>query len=209
MQPNPVTGKVYVMLTNNDKRKADQVDNANPRAENLFGHIIEITPRDGDHAQDNFSWKILVKCGNPHGGVDAMWNAATSDDGWFSCPDNACVDDEGRLWIATDQGDNWARTGHADGLYGLETEGKRAGTSKLFYRVPVGAELCGPCFTPDRETLFLSVQHPGADGTECLYGFGRPSTFKNPATRWPDFRDDRPPRPSVVVITKNGGGKIA
>jgi len=75
--------------------------------------------------------------------------------------------------------------------------------------VPVGAELCGPCFTPDRETLFLSVQHPGADGTECLYGFGRPSTFKNPATRWPDFRDDRPPRPSVVVITKNGGGKIA
>jgi secreted PhoX family phosphatase len=31
------------------------------------------------------------------------------------------VDNEGRLWIATDQGDNWARTGRADGLYGLET----------------------------------------------------------------------------------------
>ena len=79
----------------------------------------------------------------------------------------------------------------------LETEGERRGTSKLFYRVPVGAELCGPCFTPDRETLFVAVQHPGADGTEALYGFGRPSTFKNPATRWPDFREDRPPRPSV------------
>jgi secreted PhoX family phosphatase len=79
----------------------------------------------------------------------------------------------------------------------------------MFFRVPVGAELCGPCFTPDRETLFLAVQHPGADGTESLYGFGQPSTYKKPATRWPDFRDDRPPRPSVVTITKIGGGKIA
>jgi secreted PhoX family phosphatase len=212
VQPNPATGKVYVMLTNNDKRKADQVDAANPRPENLFGHIIEIAPSDDDHAAETFTWKILVRCGNPHdprGGVDALWNQATSDEGWFACPDNACVDDEGRLWVATDQGDNWARTGRADGLYALETEGKRRGTSKLFYRVPVGAEMCGPCFTPDRETLFVSVQHPGADGTESLYGFGRASTFKNPATRWPDFRDDRPPRPSVVVITKNGGGRIA
>ena len=79
----------------------------------------------------------------------------------------------------------------------------------MFYRVPVGAELCGPCFTPDRETMFVAVQHPGADGTEALYGFGRPSTYNNPATRWPDFREDRPPRPSVVVITKIGDGKIA
>ena len=169
VQPNPVNGKVYINLTNNDKRKADQLDKANPRPENYFGHIIELAPKDGDHAGETFTWEILVQCGNPHdprGGVDALWNPATSDQGWFSCPDNSCVDDEGRLWIATDQGDNWARTGRADGLYGLETEGERRRTSKLFFRVPVGAELCGPCFTPDRETLFLAVQHPGADGTE-------------------------------------------
>ncbi len=31
----------------------------------------------------------------------------------------------------------------------------------MFYRVPIGAELCGPCFTASREHLFLAVQHPG------------------------------------------------
>jgi len=91
----------------------------------------------------------------------------------------------------------------------LETEGPRRRTPKLFFRVPIGAEMCGPCFTPDGETLFVAVQHPGADGAEALIGFGRPSTYKDPVTRWPDFKDDMPPRPSVVVITKEGGGKIA
>jgi secreted PhoX family phosphatase len=210
VQPNGSNGKVYVILTNNDKRKDDQVDKANPRAENLFGHIIELEPRGGDHADDSFTWEILVRCGNPRdprGGVDALWNPATSVNGWFACPDNACVDDEGRLWMATDQGDNWPRTGRADGLYGLETESDRRGTSKLFYRVPVGAELCGPCFTPGDAIRGRAA--PCRGWRRGPLRFGRPSTYKNPATRWPDFREDRPPRPSVVVITKIGGGKIA
>ncbi len=127
VQPNPVTGRVYAMLTNNTSRKPDQADAANPRPDNAFGHIIEMTPPDGDHAAETFSWDILVKCGDPGiGDVGALWSPDVTRDGWFACPDNAAVDKDGRLWIATDQGDNWPRTGRADGLFALATEGPRA-----------------------------------------------------------------------------------
>ena len=209
VEPNPHNGRVYVMLTNNKKRTADQVDGANPRAGNWLGHIIEMTPPDGDHEAETFNWDILVKCGNPAiAGVGATWNPETSSHGWFAAPDNCAIDGQGRLWIATDQGNNWRRTGKADGLYGLETEGDLRGHSKLFYRCPVGAELCGPCFSPDGETLFVAVQHPGTDGTRHFVGFERQSTFEDPATRWPDFDPMMPPRPAVLAIRRKGGGPV-
>ncbi|WP_108883444.1 alkaline phosphatase PhoX [Anderseniella sp. Alg231-50] len=209
VQPNEQTGKVYVMLTNNNKRKKDQIDNANPRADNLFGHIIEMTTPGGDHSADQFTWQILIKCGDPMvADVGSLWNPATSADGWFGSPDNCTIDNQGRLWVATDQGKNWPKTGKADGLYAVDTEGAARGTAKLFFRVPVGAEMCGPCFTPDFETVFLPVQHPGTDGTKEFEGFERESTFEDPATRWPDFSNDMPPRPSIVATRKKAGGRI-
>ncbi len=208
-QPGP-GGTAYIMLTNNTKRQPDQVNAANPRPESAFGHIIEIREDNGDHAAIRGAWSILVKCGDPSvEDVGAQWNPETSEHGWFSSPDNAAVDAEGRLWISTDQGSGWSKTGKSDGLYALETEGDLRGASKLFFRCPVGGELCGPYFTDDGETLFLAVQHPGTDGTKALAGFERDSTFEDPATRWPDFDPAMPPRPSVLVVTRTGGGKIA
>ena len=209
VQPNPATNKVYVMLTNNSRRKPEQVDAANPRAESRFGHIVEISPRNGDHGGLTDDWDILVQCGDPSvAEVGAMWNPATSENGWFAAPDNAAVDHRGRLWITTDQGSGWSRSGTADGVWALETEGDLRGTGKMFFRVPIGAEMCGPRFTPDDTALFVAVQHVATDGTKDYPGFERSSTFEDPATRWPDFQDDMPPRPSVVVITKQGGGQI-
>jgi secreted PhoX family phosphatase len=203
-------GTAYIMLTNNNRRKPDQVDAANPRADSSFGHIIEIKEDQQDHAATKGTWSILVKCGDPAiADVGAHWNPETSENGWFGSPDNAAVDVDGRLWVSTDQGSKWGKTGKSDGLYGVETEGKLRGTSKLFFRTPVGGELCGPYFHDSGETLFLAVQHPGTDGTKSLKGFERNSTFEDPATRWPDFDPSMPPRPSVVVVTKTGGGKIA
>mgnify|MGYP001597023967 FL=1 len=73
--------------------------------------------------------------------------------------------------------------------------------------MPHGAELCGPCFTPDDTTAFVAVQHPGDDGPDWPE-FGRRSYYEDLSTRWPDFRPDMPVRPSVVAITRKGGGKI-
>ncbi len=203
-------GTAYIMLTNNTRRTPEQVNAANPRADSSFGHIIEIKEADGNHAATTGTWSILVKCGDPSiAEVGAQWNPETSANGWFGSPDNCAIDADGRLWISTDQGSSWGKTLKSDGLYGLETEGDLRGHSKLFFRCPVGAELCGPYFTDDSETLFLAVQHPGTDGTKDFKGFERESTFDDPATRWPDFKDGMPPRPSVVVVTKQGGGKIA
>jgi hypothetical protein len=205
---NPKSHKVHVMLTNNSRRKSDQVDTANPRAENLFGHIIEMSPAGDDHAAAKFRWEILVRCGDPSvATVGATFSSATTKNGWFGMPDTVCLDGLGRLWIGTD-GQSDKSTGHTDGLYALETEGTLRGTSKLFFRCPVGAELCGPELTPDDETFFVAVQHPGEDGKDWK-AFGRASTFDDPATRWPDFTPGVPPRPSIVAITKKGGGKIA
>ncbi|NMM45149.1 PhoX family phosphatase [Rhodospirillaceae bacterium KN72] len=209
VQANPKTGKVYVMLTNNSKRKPEQVDGPNPRAENTFGQIVELTPEGGDHGSDKATWDMLVVCGDPSNpDVGAKWNTATTENGWFASPDNCTVDPSGRLWVSTDQGSSWAKSGTADGLWAMETDGDLRGTGKMFFRVPIGAELCGPAFHEDGTTLFLAVQHPATDGTKNYPGFERNSTFEDPATRWPDFKDGMPPRPSVVMITRQDKGKI-
>jgi secreted PhoX family phosphatase len=207
MEANPKTGKVYLMLTNNNRRTAEQVDAANPRGNNRFGHIIEMTPDGGDHASVKFRWDILVRCGDPSiATVGATFHPNTTKDGWFGMPDNCAIDADGRLWIATD-GNAPSKTGRADGVWAMETEGTARGTSKLFYRVPNGAELCGPEFTPDMTTFFVAVQHPGEPDDDDPNA--KPAIFANPSTKWPDFRPDQPTKPSIVAITKRGGGKIA
>lgn len=199
VQPNAMTGKVYCILTNNTRRKEGDENAANPRANNAFGHIIEISETDGDFASTKSTWEILLKCGDPSvAEVGASFSSATTKDGWFGMPDNCAIDADGRLWVSTD-GNSEKRTGRTDGLWAVDTEGDARATSKLFFRVPVGAEMCGPLFDPTGETVFLAVQHPGDEGL---------ATYEQPATRWPDFRDDMPVRPAVVAVTKQGGGKI-
>ena len=205
VEANPVTQKVYVILTNNGNRKPEQIDAANPRAVNHFGHIIEMIPPGGDHAAAQFRWEMLVKCGDPSiADVGASFSADTTQQRLVRHAGQPRRSTARAVCGSRPTDNAKSTTGRADGLWGVETEGPARGTSRHFYRVPVGAELCGPCFTPDDETLFVAVQHPAEEESS-----GEPSTFEEPSTRWPDFKPDMPPRPSVVAITKRGGGKIA
>jgi uncharacterized protein len=204
VEPNPVNGRVYVALTNNTRRKQEQVDEVNPRAENAHGQIVELVPpgegADADHAAAEFGWNMLILAGDPaKEGSGAMYGEGS--EAWFSSPDNVAIDPQGRLWISTDQGGAQAKNNIPDGMYCCDLEGSGRALVKFFFATPKGAEMCGPEFTPDGRTLFVAPQHPAeADGFV--------STFENPSTRWPDFADGMPPRPSLVVITKDDGGPI-
>lgn len=203
IEPNPVNGHVYAVLTNNSKRTAANIDAANPNVENLGGHIIEMIPLAVpgkttvlDHARDEFNWNIFIQAGKPGDGKAKYGPNSTNED-WFYCPDNIAFDNKGRIWIATDSGSDHQKFGTNDGLYASEVDGEGKAVPKMFFRCPIGAEMCGPFMTPDNKTLFLAVQHPGED-----------STFDNPTTRWPDFKPNMPPRPTVMAITKKDKGEI-
>lgn len=195
VQPSERHGTAYVMLTNNSGR--EEANAANPRLNNAYGHVVEITEPGGDFAATTSRWDLLVQGGDPaKPELGAQFSNVTSTDGWFSCPDNGAVDPNGRLWVSTDGNQ---RTGSADGLWAVETEGEGRGTSRAFFRAPIGAEVCGPVFSADGLNLFIAVQHPGD---------GRGATFSNPTTRWPDFQETMPPRPSVIAIRRRDGGPV-
>ena len=200
VEPHPQTGNIYVVMTFNEQRRADQVNPANPRANNKWGHIVEIVPpRIGgkpDHTATECDWGFFILAGNPaepsHG---ARYGAPVTANGWIAAPDNLAFDPKGRIWISTDGQDDAA--GFNDSLYCATTSGPARGATRCFFTSPLGSEVCGPEFTPDGKTLFIAVQHPG-DG----------STFDKPSTRWPDFRNDLPPRGAVIAVTKADGGEI-
>jgi hypothetical protein len=208
VEENPATGKVYVVLTNNSRRTAKQLHPANPRPNNLHGHVIELIPPTvngkPDHAARICDWDIFLLAGDPADPAHkAKYHPETSSEGWLSSPDNCAFDPQGRIWLATDGAPVSAHV--ADGLYACDTQGPGRALTKIFFQAPFGAEVCGPCFTPDGTTLFLAIQHPGEDDEEQPKS---PSTFDHPSTRWPDFKEDMPPRPAVVAITKKDGGQV-
>ena len=188
-EANPKTGKVYVALTNNDKRGVDgkaPADAANPRNDNKSGQILEITD---DHAGTSFTWDLLLVCGDPAAADAYFAGIDKTKVSPISCPDNLAFDSHGNMWISTD--------GNAldsnDGLFAVALDGPNRGETKQFLTVPLGAETCGPVVTDDLVTV--CVQHPG-EGDE--------NSIDAPMSRWPEGGNGTA-RPSVVAVWKTGG----
>ncbi|MEV0230864.1 PhoX family phosphatase [Nonomuraea sp. NPDC050786] len=192
MERNPVTGGVYVALTNNSNRTAAQVDEANPRPSNKHGHILEIVERRNDAGEKTFAWSLPLVCGDPNDPTTYFAGYDKTKVSPISCPDNVTFDRDGNLWIATDGN----QLGSNDGMFVMPVRGKERGHLRQFLTVPVGAETCGPLVTQDQRSVFVAVQHPGeTDG----------ASPDRPSSRWPDGAQ---PRPAVAVVWHGQGRKV-
>ncbi len=199
IEANPVNGKVYVALTNNTQRTDRQVNKANPRAVNRYGHILEITEDDGDHTSTKFTWEVFLLCGDgknsSHGtffaGFDPAQVAALAN------PDNLAFDNKGNLWISTDGQPGTLRIN--DGIYAVATEGPERGNVKQLVSLVRGAEAASLVMNPDNTALFVTVQHPGEGGRWTDNAADSISTF-------PD--NGLPVKPAVIVVTKSAGNPV-
>jgi uncharacterized protein len=222
IEVNPVTGKVYVALTNNANRRAAVTTEgelaANPRWNategNRAGHIVELIEggRSG-HASRSCKWEIFLLAGDPGVGkrVAKASDAKDSKDLYFGgytgavsqvgAPDNVAFSPDGMLWIASDGAPS--AIGYNDALHAVPTTGERRGQVLQFLSVPAGAETCGPEFTPDQRTLWIAVQHPGEDGSLTTPRDPRTNTQSN----WPDGVGN-PARPATIAIRHQDGRKI-
>ncbi|MEO3813001.1 PhoX family phosphatase [Sphaerisporangium sp. B11E5] len=194
MERNPVNGAVYVALTNNTARTAAQADEANPRAANRHGQILEIAERRDDAAATTFTWSLPLVCGDPADPSTYFAGFDKTKVSPISCPDNVAFDREGNLWISTDGN----ALGKNDGLFAMPLAGPDRGHVRQFLTVPYGAETCGPLITEDQKSVFVAVQHPGE-----ITG----ATPDAPASHWPDGGTSQP-RPSVAVAWHPQGKKI-
>lgn len=162
---DPQTGAIFLACTNNKP------------AGRPHGLILKFTEADSNYTSENFSVETF-KTGGEN----------------FSCPDNLIFDREGDLWITSDMSEEALRESDFkkfgnNGLFYVPLKGQLAGQVFQFASAPHDAEFTGPSFSPDGQTLFLSVQHPGI-GTRDL---------SRPTSRWPNGGDSFP-RSAVIQI---------
>ncbi|GAA2000962.1 PhoX family phosphatase [Brevibacterium samyangense] len=202
VEPNPATGRVYVACTNNSNRGVDgndPADEVNPRTENRDGHVIEIAEDGGDQTSTTFAWNLLLVAGDPSTNTTTYFSGFPMNEvSPISCPDNLAFDSQGNLWISTDGAPS--TIGYNDGLFRVTLEGPDRGRVEQFLSVPAEAETCGPVVHDDEWHVFVSVQHPGEDGT-----------YEQPTSTFPDSMKTAPlaaaggaelsiPRPTTVQV---------
>ncbi|MEM9679086.1 MAG: alkaline phosphatase PhoX [Bacteroidota bacterium] len=166
---DPITGHIFVSLTNN-KSKND-----------FHGSILKIEETNG--AFDALSFKASTyKAGGEANG--------------FSCPDNLAFDLSGNLWITSDMSGSAMNNPEGpympfknNSLFVIPRYGEDAGKVIRVASAPRDAELTGPWFSPDGKTLFLSVQHPGEQTTD----------LNNPTSKWPFDSDNIPKPAVVAI----------
>lgn len=195
---NPLKNEVACCLTNNKNRGRKRnaggdrtpVGGPNPRKGNQYGQIVRWVPDREDHASEGFAWDLFVVSGNPAVHDDERKGSSNiTPDNMFNSPDGLAFDSRGGLWIQTDgkytDAGDFAGQGNNQMLFADTASGEIA----RFLVGPKECEVTGICWSPDRRTMFVGIQHPGERGNSHFPGGG-----------------DTVPRSSVVAIQRNDGG---
>ncbi|MBS62529.1 PhoX family phosphatase [Salinisphaera sp.] len=228
---DPVSGEVYMTLTNNSDRLPEgqratvsngdsieepgasygqaPVNAANPRAGNSDGQVIRwVEPSPGE---TTFDWDVFVFGKVPTS--DDQNLSSLSEQNFFSSCDGLWYDDrgdgQGILWIETDSGTQYTN----DQVLAVVPQGLSKGDNasvihegnqaqlKRFAVGPNGCEVTGIFATPDKTALFINIQHPSNWPIDDN-GSNTPDATVEPT-------GDVRPRASTVVIQKADGGQIA
>ena len=205
---HPHTGEVFVTLTNNNQRgqPGREVDAANPRPDNIMGHIIrwrEGQGGSGDAAATEFRWMHFALAGDPN--AEKPEHRGNIQGDMYGSPDGLAFDDSGLLWIQTDISTSVMNKGayKSIGNNMMLCADPASGETKRFLTGPAGCEITGIAFTPDRRFMFVNVQHPGETASERSDP-SKPLAISN----WPDGPAGGRPRSATVVIRRKDGGIV-
>ena len=194
---HPNTGEVFLTLTNNSARGQNGrlADAANPRNDNIMGHIIRWREGkgtggsgvfDGDARATEFRWMHFALAGDPNAGKAEYRGSIKGD--IYGSPDGLQFDAGGLLWIQTDISTSAMHKGaYKDiGNNMMLCADPATGETKRFLTGPAGCEVTGVSFTPDRRAVFINIQHPTGN--------------------WPV--DGEEPRSSTIVVRRDDATPI-
>lgn len=192
-------GAVYISFTNNSS------------VNDVHGAIRKLVENGNDPtavgADRRFIWADYA------GGGDRGSDKPAGERGFSSC-DNLCFDSHGNLWVVTDISSSslsggssrkeWYEYHRNNAVFMIPRSGPNAGVAFRFANMPIESEGTGPYFTPDEETLFVNVQHPGEVTPDVGGVFGDTATY---TSWWPDGNktinyNPSTPVPSLVAVTK-------
>jgi uncharacterized protein len=190
-------GFVYCSLSNNTKRRTEQEHPANPRANNIWGHILRWAEHGDDAASETFLWEIFLKGGNrthpeiEHRGEQLVGEPRQD----FGSPDGLFLDGRGVLWVQTDVSSSTINSGPYAGMGNNQLLAVDPMTKEVrrFLTGPNGCEVTGITQTPDGRTMFVNIQHPGERPDDS------PSDPAEPLSRWPKNEHGRPRSATLVI----------
>lgn len=186
IEVHPLDKSVYIAFTGSATARGHLFPN-------IYGEIWRIV-EEGDATGTRFTW-MRWKAGGP--------NETRRGGRGLASPDNLAFDPAGNLWVVTDittvrlNADARFTVFGNNGMFFVPTAGPDAGVALQFASAPCEAELAGPSWPDNRETMFLSVQHPGEGSGIRGAGVAAPR-----GSNWPGGRRGDPPLPAVVAIRR-------